>query len=96
MRKNNGKFQFRGHESETILFLKGNDELLSVNMNALVGILRQLSSLSKHAESLFADLFNEVSMKHISLLIVDVVSLSSLFCFCSVMIRSNQCTLYSY
>lgn len=41
--------------------LKGNDELQHVNMNALVGIIRQLSSLSAHAETLFADLFNEAS-----------------------------------
>ena len=43
-----------------IFISQGNDELQSVNMNALVGVLRQLASLSKHAETLFADLFNEV------------------------------------
>lgn len=42
------------------MFIQGSDELQHVNMNALVGIIRQLSSLSSHAETLFADLFNEV------------------------------------
>ena len=43
-----------------IFAIQGNDELQHVNMNALVGIIRQLASLSAHAETLFADLFNEV------------------------------------
>ena len=36
-------------------------------MNALVGIIRQLASLSSHAETLFADLFNEVRSEEIEL-----------------------------
>ena len=64
---------------------QGNDELQHVNMNALVGIIRQLASLSAHAETLFADLFNEVQNEeqklHSTLGVTNHDCMSKLFWF---------------
>lgn len=37
------------------------NELEGVVVNTLAGVIKQLSSLSKHAENLFGELFNEAS-----------------------------------
>lgn len=37
------------------------NELEGVVINSLAGVIKQLSSLSKHAENLFGELFNEAN-----------------------------------
>ena len=43
----------------TVLDRHVKKELEGVLVNSLAGLIRQLSSISKHAENLFTDLFNE-------------------------------------
>lgn len=45
----------------TVLDPNVKNELEGVMVNSLAGLIRQLSSISKHAENLFTDLFNEAS-----------------------------------
>ena len=40
------------------------NELEAVSVNTLSGVILQLSSLAKHAESIFAELFNEANGIH--------------------------------
>ena len=47
--------------SRTKLDKSVKNELEGVAANTLAGVIRQLSSLSKHAENVFTELFNESS-----------------------------------
>lgn len=49
------------HISRAQLDSKIKNELDGVIINTLAGIIKQISSLSKHAENLFGDLFNEAN-----------------------------------
>ena len=40
---------------------KVKNELEGVSVNSLAGLIKQLSSLSKHAENLFEELFNDAN-----------------------------------
>lgn len=48
--------------SRTTLDKQVKNELEGVIVNSLAGVIKQLSSISKHAENLFADLFNEANV----------------------------------
>ena len=48
--------------SRTTLDKQVKNELEGVLVNSLAGVIKQLSSISKHAENLFADLFNEANV----------------------------------
>ena len=49
------------HISRAQLDSKIRNELDGVVINTLAGVIKQISSLSKHAENLFGDLFNEAN-----------------------------------
>ena len=47
--------------SRTVLDKQVKNELEGVVINSLAGVIKQLSSISKHAENLFGELFNEAN-----------------------------------